>query len=140
MLAEKLRQDGLDVTIVTPANEVSTWSRHTEEQYRIQARILNAGITLETGMALARIDERSVVIESIYTGETHEVQAATVVMVTSRTPNDDLYHDLAGEVDVERIGDCLAPGTIATAVYSGHKYAREMDATVAVPVPFRRER
>ncbi len=140
VLAEKLRQDGLDVTLITPANEVSTWSQHTEEQYRIQERILKAGITLETGMALSRIDERSVIVESVYTGETHDVEAATVVMVTSRTPNDDLYYELAGEVDVERIGDCLAPGTIATAVYSGHKYAREMDAKVPALVPFLRER
>jgi dimethylamine/trimethylamine dehydrogenase len=140
VLAEKLREHGLEVTLVTTANEVSTWSRHTEEQHRIQERILKAGISLETGKALARIDRESVVIECVYTGEKRDLQAATVVMVTSRTPNDDLYHDLAGEVDVERIGDCLAPGTIATAVYSGHRYAREMDAEVPLPVPFRRER
>jgi dimethylamine/trimethylamine dehydrogenase len=140
LLAEKLRADGLDVTLVTTENEVSTWSRNTEEQFRIQERVMKAGISLATGTALARIDETSVVVESVHTGERRELEAATVVMVTSRTPNDGLYHDLAGEVDAERIGDCLAPGTIATAVYSGHKYARDMDAAVLVPVPFRRER
>ena len=139
VLAEKLREHGLEVTLVTTENEVSTWSRHTEEQHRIQKRILKAGISIETGKALARIGNESVVIECVYTGEQRDLQAATVVMVTSRTPNDDLYHDLAGEVDVERIGDCLAPGTIATAVYSGHRYAREMDAEAPLPVPFRRE-
>jgi dimethylamine/trimethylamine dehydrogenase len=61
-------------------------------------------------------------------------------MVTSRTPNDALYHELVGEIDVERVGDSLAPGTIATAVYSGHKYARELDAPGSVAVSFRRER
>jgi dimethylamine/trimethylamine dehydrogenase len=140
VLAERLRADGLDVTLVTTENEVSTWSRNTDEQHRIQERILKAGISLVTGTALARIDETLVVVESVYTGERRELEAATVVMVTSRTPNDDLYHDLVGVVDVERIGDCLAPGTIATAVYSGHKYARELDAVVLDPVPFRRER
>ena len=34
--------------------------------------------------------------------------------------------------------DCLAPGTIAAAVYSGHRFARELDVT-ADAVPFRRE-
>jgi dimethylamine/trimethylamine dehydrogenase len=128
------------VTIATPENEVSTWSRNTEEQYRIQERILRAGIALETGVGIARIDADSVVVESVYTGEQRVLQAATVVMVTSRAPNDDLYHELVGEIDVERVGDCLAPGTIATAVYSGHKYARELDATTPEPVSFLRER
>ncbi len=33
----------------------------------------------------------------------------------------------AGILSVERIGDALAPGAIAHAVYSGHRYARELD-------------
>ena len=49
VIAEKLRHAGLDVTLVTPANEVSTWTTHTEEQHRIQARILGLGIAVETG-------------------------------------------------------------------------------------------
>ena len=39
-----------------------------------------------------------------------------------------------------RIGDCLAPGTIAAAVFSGHAFAREIDAPDPGDVPFRRER
>jgi len=39
---------------------------------------------------------------------------------------------------VTAIGDALAPSTIAAAVYSGHRYARELDAAVET-VPFARE-
>jgi dimethylamine/trimethylamine dehydrogenase len=60
-------------------------------------------------------------------------------MVTSRLPNDGLYHELTDKIDIVRIGDCNAPGTIATAVYSGHAYAREMDQTKHRDVPFLRE-
>ncbi len=60
-------------------------------------------------------------------------------MVTSREPSDSLFHSLSGRLDITRIGDCLAPGTIANAVYSGHRYAREMDAPDSVGVGFRRE-
>ena len=67
-------------------------------------------------------------------------EAAGVVMVTARTPEDSLYRALAGRPGVERIGDCLAPGTVATAVYSGHQYARELDAGPPADVRFRRER
>jgi len=139
VVAEALRRAGLDVTLVTPANEVSTWTTHTEEQYRIQARVLGLGIVVETGTALAGIGEDAVVLESIYTGQTREVEAAAVVMTTSRIPQEDLYHQLADRIAISRIGDCVAPGTIAAAVYSGHRFARQMDVPVSVGVPFRRE-
>ncbi len=139
VIAEALRRGGLDTTLVTPANEVSTWTSHTEEQYRIQTRILGLGILLETGTTLASVNEDSVILESIHTGQTRTVEAASVVMTTSRLPQDALYYALADRIAIQRIGDCLAPGTIATAVYSGHRYAREMDTEVPIGVPFRRE-
>ena len=140
VIAEKLRGDGLEVTLVTPANEVSTWTVHTQEQDRIQGRILTLGIHLKTGTSLSEIQSGGVIAECIYTGRTVEIPAETIVLVTSRVPRDDLYHSFRDEIDIERIGDCLAPGTIATAVYSGHRYARGMDAVAPVGMPFLRER
>ena len=46
----------------------------------------------------------------------------------------------AGIASVTRIGDCLAPGTIAAAVHGGHRYARELDGPPIEDVAFRRER
>ncbi len=140
VIAEKLRGDGLEVMLVTPANEVSTWTNHTAEQHRIQKHILNLGIQVKTGTSLSEIRSGGVIAECIYTGRTEEILASTVVLVTSRVPQDDLYYSFRDEIDIERIGDCLAPGTIATSVYSGHKYAREMDAASQLGVPFLRER
>jgi dimethylamine/trimethylamine dehydrogenase len=139
VIAEALRRTGLEVTLVTPANEVSTWTTHTEEQHRIQAGLLRLGIGVETGTTLARIGAGEVTLESVHTGAAREIGAAHVVMITSREPVDDLYHDLQDRVSIQRIGDCLAPGTIAAAVYSGHRYAREADAEVSPSVSFRRE-
>lgn len=139
VIAEMLSKEGLDVTLVTPANEVSTWTTHTEEQHRIQQRLLSLGIDLQTGMSLASVAEDSVTLECVFTGRTHDVAASNVVMATSRKPQDGLFYALVDQIDIKRIGDCLAPGTIATSVYSGHRYARELDADVSVPVPFRRE-
>jgi dimethylamine/trimethylamine dehydrogenase len=139
VVAEALRRGGFEVTLVTPANEVSTWTTHTEEQHRIQARILGLGIGVETGTALECVGEGFVSLASVHTEATREVEAASVVMVTSREPTDALYHTLRDRVSIQRIGDCLAPGTIATAVYSGHRCAREADAEVSAGVPFARE-
>jgi dimethylamine/trimethylamine dehydrogenase len=139
VIAEKLSKEGLDVTLVTPANEVSTWTTHTEEQHRIQQRLLSLGIDLQTGMSLASVAVGSVTLECVFTRRTHDVAASNVVMATSRKPQDGLFYALVDQIDIKRIGDCLAPGTIATSVYSGHRYARELDADAPVPVPFRRE-
>jgi len=139
VIAEALRSAGREVTLVTPANEVSAWTNHTDEQFVIQQRLLRLGVRLETGHSLARISQGASVIESIHTGSERTLDAAAVVMVTAREPDDALYQALDGRVAIDRIGDCLAPGTIATAVYSGHRYARELDAGEAVEVAFRRE-
>ena len=45
----------------------------------------------------------------------------------------------AGIRRVTRIGDCLAPGTIAGAVYGGHGYARELGEAPQDAMPYRRE-
>ncbi|MDH5411892.1 MAG: NADH:flavin oxidoreductase, partial [Alphaproteobacteria bacterium] len=72
----------------------------------------------------------------------------TVVPVTSLTPNNSLYQALmadgpglesAGIRSVQAIGDCLAPSTIAAAVYAGHKAARGLDEALPDGVPFKRE-
>ena len=139
VLAEKLRRAGLAVTLVTPANEVSTWTTHTEEQHRIQERVLRLGIVVATGTSLAAIGDGSVSLECVYTQEVREVLASSVVMITAREPQAPLYEALAGRIDIQRVGDCLAPGTIATAVYSGHQYAREMDTGAPLDIRFRRE-
>ena len=134
-----MRHEGLEVTLVTPANEVSTWTTHTEEQHRIQARVLGLGIGVWTGTTLAGVNGGSVILESVHTGTTSELEAANVVMVTSREPLDRLHYALGDRIPIQRIGDCLAPGTIATAVYSGHRYAREADAEASVGPAFVRE-
>jgi dimethylamine/trimethylamine dehydrogenase len=139
VIAELLRRADREVTLVTPANEVSTWTTRTDEQHRIQTRILELGIRVETGMTLSRIDAGSVTLESVHTSATWEVEAAHLVMVTSREPVDQLFHTLRDRFTVHRIGDCLAPGTIASAVHSGHRYAREVDAETSSPVAFSRE-
>ena len=63
-------------------------------------------------------------------------------------PDDRLYHALVvrqaewadnGIRRVVRIGDCLAPSTIAAAVWSGHRFARELGEPAGDAVPFRRE-
>jgi dimethylamine/trimethylamine dehydrogenase len=138
VVASALAAGGAEVTVVTPVGRVAEWSYNTDEEILTQMRLKRDGVRCETLTMLSAVGEKSVELSCIYTGDTRELAADHVVMVTSRQPNDALYHELCDELDIERVGDCCAPGIIASAVFAGHRYAREMDAPAA-DVPFRRD-
>jgi dimethylamine/trimethylamine dehydrogenase len=148
VLAEKLRRVGLDVTLVTPSDRVSAWTTNTLEQHAIQKQLLELGVAIHTSRNIVAFNGSGVTIECTYTGQRSSLPAASIVTVTSRLPNDELALSLdersgefaaAGIVSVTSIGDCLAPSTIAAAVYAGHRYAREFDRPSGDEAVFRRE-
>mgnify|MGYP005840510691 CR=1 FL=1 len=141
VIAEKLRCEGAEVTYVTPATEVSSWTHNTLEQHAIQKRLIEMGVQIVTARNLTAIRFGAVDLECIYTGQGQMAGCGSVVLVTMRRPEDDLYQELAGSglASLTRIGDCLAPGTIAAAVYGGHRHAREAGTSPDRSVPFRRE-
>ena len=66
-------------------------------------------------------------------------------MVTARLPNAGLHEALLARGahgalrSLVRIGDCLAPGTIAHAVFSGRRAAEGLDEPAADILTFRTE-
>jgi dimethylamine/trimethylamine dehydrogenase len=138
VIASSLTGAGAEVTVVTGAGTVSSWSNNTDEQVLTQRRLMREGVKLETLTSLSAIGEKSVELSCVYTGNTRELLADQVVMVTSREPNDTLYTELCEEIDITRVGDCSAPGIVAAAVMAGHRYAQEMDAPKR-DVPFLRD-
>src|SRR5262249_34107433 len=48
VLAEKLRRDGHTVVLATPAAEVSSWTRMTDEQTKVQAQLVRLGVEILT--------------------------------------------------------------------------------------------
>jgi dimethylamine/trimethylamine dehydrogenase len=88
---------------------------------------------------LASFDGREAQIRCTYTGNIRPIKAEALVTVTMRSPNDALFQALEQKIEagiglkpdsLSRIGDCEAPSIIAGAVYSGHRYARELDTEV----------
>jgi len=147
VIAEKLARAGLAVALVTPESLVSAFTVNTLEQAAIQRGLLELGVAVMTGKTLVALETGSAELACVFTGRRERIAAGSVVLVTMQSPDDALYHDLAARPDdlqragirkIVRIGDCLAPGTIAAAVYSGHRFARELDV-MADAVPFRRE-
>ena len=140
VLAELCVTTGVPVTLVTPAPIVSAWTVNTLESVAIARRLARLGIEVLTFTNLRSFDGERVTLSNALTGVTTERAARTVITVTARLPSDALYESLAamperlsaaGITSLTRIGDCYAPSTIQAAVYSGHKWARELDAPTA---------
>jgi 2,4-dienoyl-CoA reductase-like NADH-dependent reductase (Old Yellow Enzyme family) len=94
VLAELLQSEGFEVEIVTPAPQVPAWTVNTMEVDRIQRRLLLAGVALRTSAAMTEVAAGKVTVASAYTGQLSEAAADSVVMVTARLPEDELYLDL----------------------------------------------
>ena len=149
VIAELLAGEGRDVTLITPAAHVSQWTTNTLEVARIRKRIIRAGIAVRTNSAVTAVTPDGVRTACVYTGDEGTVSADSVVMVTARLPIDGLYQELLGRngewaaadlLSVRAIGDAWAPATIAAAVWSGHRYAEELDEPQPLgPVPYLRE-
>ncbi len=114
---------------MTPANEVATWTIRTDEQFRIQSRLMRLGVAIETGKTVGGFDGDNVRLECLYTASDVAVAAGTLMLVTARQSSHTLWNSLSDRRGVTRIGDCIAPGTIATAVYAGHRFAANSRAT-----------
>ncbi|MEV0671405.1 FAD-dependent oxidoreductase [Mycobacterium sp. NPDC050441] len=149
VIAELLAKEGLDVTLVTPAAHVSQWTTNTLEVARVRKRVIRAGVDVRTNTAVTAVTADGVRTACVYTGDEGSLSADSVVMVTARLPHDGLYQELLGRqaewagadlLSVRAIGDAWAPATIAAAVWSGHRYAEELDEPQPVgPVPYLRE-
>jgi dimethylamine/trimethylamine dehydrogenase len=144
-LAELLAAAGKQVVFVTPAAFVAAWTENTLEQPRFHARLAAVGATIVLSSALTRAGPDGVRFASVYTGDETILEADALVLVTARLPNDELaiqLEDIEGAPRARAVGDALAPGTIAHAVWDGHRYAEELDDRAASnrdQVPFRRE-
>ncbi len=137
VLAEALVEKGVEVCLVTPENLVSAWGTMTDEQYQTQQNLIQLGVQIITAHGLDEFDGSNARLSCVYTERTRVIAADAVVLVTSRTPTDGLYKEIAGNIEsdtsgsdpaptLHKIGDCDAPAIIAAAVYAGHRYAREL--------------
>ena len=149
LMAERFAGAGHEVIFVTPDAIVGSFSQNTLEQGRIQTRLIEMGVRIVPTHGLAARGADRLDLACTYSGKITQVACGTLVTVTSRLPTDGLWLALqarqadwadAGIRTVTRIGDCLAPGTIAAANFGGHLYARTFDSPDDPDVvPFRRE-
>ncbi len=149
VLAEVLLKAGHRVALATPGLEVSSWATMTDEQFKVQTRLLSLGLETVFAHHLQAWSKGAATLACNYTGQPRTVEAATLLTVTARVPNDALYRalkddaagrDAAGIKTLALIGDAQAPGAIVHATYAGHRFAREFgEAIDPDQMPYRRE-
>lgn len=149
VLAEHLSRVGRDMILVTAADKVSAWSENTGERARVQRRLLELGVEIIVGHDFAEMRNGQAVVNCSYSGRELCIDADRLVLVGHRKQNDALYGKLLDCMDqavdgsprsLTRIGDCDAPAIIAAAVYSGHRFARELDVHEAPDMVARHDR
>lgn len=124
-LAERLAVAGHEVHYVTTAAVASSWTVMTNEQDFLQARLIEAGVRLHPLKALKSQEEGAIMLTCVYTGQEEPLPCSTLVLCTGRLPDTALLDDLTAQgIKATRIGDCLAPSSIADAVHSAHRFAR----------------
>jgi dimethylamine/trimethylamine dehydrogenase len=144
VIAERLRQEGLTVTLVTPDDRVSAWAENTGEGWRVPGHLMAQGIELVTAHELSWFDGATATLACVHSGRNRVLTAKGLVLVGQRAPVDELYTSLRYASDgshselpftLTRIGDCEAPAIIAAATYAGHRYAQELDAAIDIDLP-----
>jgi dimethylamine/trimethylamine dehydrogenase len=107
----------------------------------LHARLHDLRLAVHTGRQLLGKGNGHVKLACSASGKESELACDTLIVATGRVPNDRLYQELAGSpqaFSLHRLGDCLQPSSIADAIYSAHRFAREFgEEPVAV---LRRER
>ncbi|WP_374384522.1 FAD-dependent oxidoreductase [Dongia sp.] len=124
-IADKLRQAGCEVHYVSSAGIVNPWGSYTGDQAATHAHIVAQRIHCHFNRSLLSFAPGRLELGGIYGGEAMTLAVATLVPVTSRQPNTDLFDALSTRAEglktLMRIGDAEAPGLIAHAVYAGHR-------------------
>jgi dimethylamine/trimethylamine dehydrogenase len=139
-VAELLRERGHEVCLLTPESKASIWTENTLEQEKIQARLLDLGVEIIVSHRLRELGDDEAVAANVYDERRRlTIGYDSLVVVTARLPEDDLYQALCERREAFRtlraIGDCHAPGTVAAAVYDGHSAARHLDSDKDIYAP-----
>ncbi len=149
VIAELIQKSGASVTMITPEDTISAWGYYTYDRRRAQTKLMKLGVELVVAHSISNYDGKQVRSYCGYTDREKEFCADALVLVTSRLPNDALYLDLVKMLDqkaektrptLTKIGDCDAPAIIAAAVYSGHKYARQLEEEIDRDNPLKHDR
>ena len=132
LVAERLQRSGAKVIFSTPALVHSGFLALTLEQNRALSRLTELGVVMFSSRELSAVANGQATLVSTLGADPLVVEIDHTVVVADRVPIDGLAKQLrsdpdklndAGILSVDSVGDCVAPGLIAHAVYAAHRLA-----------------
>jgi 2,4-dienoyl-CoA reductase-like NADH-dependent reductase (Old Yellow Enzyme family)/thioredoxin reductase len=125
-VAELMASRGAEVTYVTAGfSPLSPRLIDSFEARAIMQRMKRSGVRFMPMTWLRAIDDKSITLYDVHTGDERTEAVDAVVLSTGRVPQDQLARALEGRVaQLFTIGDALAARPLATASYEGQKFAR----------------
>jgi mycofactocin system FadH/OYE family oxidoreductase 2 len=126
--AEKLADQGKKVDMVTSELFVGIELAPLGDLYLSRQRLLQKGVTFITDVVIEEIQGTRIQAHDLYTGLPLVYQDYdTIILDVPQRAEEQLYRQLKGQVpELYRIGDCLAPRTIETAVFEGAKVGGDL--------------
>ncbi|MCC7411028.1 MAG: FAD-dependent oxidoreductase [Gammaproteobacteria bacterium] len=122
-LAQLLASRGSRVTLVTCFPMVAP--KLTEEMNLpyLYSALYELDVEMLPNTWVAGIRAGSIDVFNLYVpGQLRQVAADTVIIVSARSSSEELYFALKGKVgELHRVGDCVAPGDIGTAMLDAHR-------------------
>jgi NADPH-dependent 2,4-dienoyl-CoA reductase/sulfur reductase-like enzyme len=126
-VAELLVARGSEVTIVGSADVIGADMLVTGDYQIVQPRLLAAGVSFRPGLAVVDVSDGTVVALDPIGNETSVGSFDTIVLLYGRDAEDGLHRALAGgDIQLELIGDALAPRKLDPAIFEGDRTARRI--------------
>jgi NADPH-dependent 2,4-dienoyl-CoA reductase/sulfur reductase-like enzyme len=127
-IAEFLAERGKRVEIVSNSYYIAPRLSVTNDLWFLYQRLLERGVVLSPQSEVDEIGDHCVVVRNMFSQETRTIEGVdSIVLATSHVPNDELYFALKGKVDLlYRIGDCVHPRDVASAIWEGNQIARSL--------------
>ena len=130
LTAVKMAKEGTKVRLLTKWPMIGLETTAEVYLHWILTYLYEAEVEMITDHAVKRIDRGQVEIVNIYqSSKARWINADAIVMATSRSSENAIYHLLHGRgASVEAIGCAVAPRTVYEATLEGHRAARKLGA------------
>ena len=125
-VAELLRQQGREVSLITPDQIAGNELARTGDLAPANVRLLSAGVVLERRSLLRRVGASEVEVEDRFTGQRRVIAAAALIDAGYRLPDDELWRTTGRRL--ARAGDAVAPRTALEAILEGRRVASDLEA------------
>ncbi len=114
-----------EVTIIEMLDDILLTADHCLNNDQALRQLLkDRNIKIITGAKVTNISDEQLVYQ-VKDGE-KSIQADTYIIAVGYKANDELFDQLNGKIDIDKIGDAVKPDKILTAVHQGFHMARNI--------------